>query len=151
MFNNPLSAVGFTVSFDVFPFIPDDVRIPYDCPHLSWLGIEEKSLSEQGLGKLFIRVNRYVIQDLGDIPFVVADTLNNSRGFIVYNDMNPVVLNSNILAAMDNCESVLRNNILKICYPEDLMVAFLKAQEPGFNIDKIIEYLSSYRVILESY
>lgn len=150
MYSRPLSVEGLCVNFNVFPFIPDDIRIPYDCPHLSWLGIENQSLSELHLGLLLMRVRRYVIQDLGEIPFVVAETAAKSRGIIIYNDMKPVLLNSSIVTSMDKTDDELRKKILAQCYPEDLMIAFLKAQEPGITFDKIIEYLSIHQRILES-
>ncbi|MEA9392182.1 hypothetical protein SJI19_16785 [Acerihabitans sp. TG2] len=148
MYSNPLSAEGLILNFSSFPFIPSQERIPFDCPNMAWVAVEHLVLDEKGLGRYVTRVKRFIVEDLGDLAYTVADLRNTKRGFIIYKDMKPELLSSNISAIFEKCPVHLRNRIISQCYPEDIMIALQKSLESEMTFEKITEYLSVYRSIM---
>lgn len=148
MIYNPLSSEGYKISFSAFPFIPGDDRKPYDCANLSWVSLKHPALDQLGLGRLVVRVHRYIIEDLNDVVYVVGSYRSDVRGFIIYEDMEPYLLNSDKSLLFERCDAFMLQKIFTQCYPEDVMFALHKAGEEDMTFEKIKNYLSFSRSII---
>lgn len=148
MIYNPMSSEGYKISFSAFPFIPSDDRKPYDCAHLSWVSLIHPSLERLGLGRMIVRAYRYTIVDINDVVYLVGSFRSAVRGFIIYEDMSPYLLNSNKSLLLERCDADMLQKIFTQCYPEDVMYALHKAGEEDMTFEKIEEYLSFSRSII---
>lgn len=148
MIYNPLSSEGYKISFSAFPFIPGEDRKPYDCAHLSWVALTHPVLDRLGLGRMIVRAYRYIIEDINDVVYLVGSYRSAVRGFIIYEDMNPYLLNSNKSLLLERCDGVMLQKIFTQCYPEDVIYALHKAGEEDMTFEKIQNYLSFSRSVI---
>jgi hypothetical protein len=136
-----LHAQGLKINFSSFPHMPQSNRMPYDCPHMSWLSVNHPLLVAKELGGYILRAKRYIIEDNNGIAFAVGDYYNQRNGFIIYEDMQPTLLGNDIQSLLQSCPEALLETIFYHCYPEDILAILYKYNETGFNFEKLTEYI----------
>lgn len=73
----------------------DSSRALFDAPSMSLIEVDLPEYARNGIGRALMRVMRYHLADAGCFALEgVSIAADSSRGHVIYQDMNPVVLGS---------------------------------------------------------
>lgn len=125
----------------------DPARKLADFPHLSLVEVDVPAYERNGLGRALLKVVRYEFTDIETFGVegmsVAADS---SGGYVVYEDMNPVLVGRNYAEAQASCadQSIVRELYARKLPMELVTLGALRASQ-FTNIDELVSFIAMYR------
>lgn len=127
-------------------FIDPDRKL-IDLPNLSLVEVDLPEYERNGLGRVLLKIVRYDFEDIGQYGVEgMSIGADSSRGQMVYEDMNPIVVGLTHSEAQSKAPPDVVSALYKSGLPLELVTlgALRHAQFP--NIETLIEFIDMYHL-----